>query len=123
MRFFTGRLAANEKRLRQTLQNEEDFLSDTFGISGDGSSGDALNLNAVLELGVPRSTALEARALLLARKQLADGSWRPGLPRVPLLSSDVSITAVAARTIGAYGASSDAAEINDRIDRARQWLV
>jgi len=123
MQFFTRSSAANEPRLREQLSSEEGFLSSAFGISGDGSSGDALNLNAMLELGVPRSSALEARALLLARKQLADGSWRNGLPRVPILSSDFTTTAAAARTIAAYAASTDADEMNDRVERAKQWLI
>jgi hypothetical protein len=88
--FFTGRSSTNEASLRQQLGSEQGVLLSALGIGGDGASGDALNLNAVLELAVPRSTALEARALLLARKQLADGSWRTGLPRVPILSSSFS---------------------------------
>jgi ankyrin repeat protein len=123
VQFFTSRPAANEARLRQQLATADGFLSSAFGIAGDGSSGDALNLNAMLELGVPRSSALEARALLLARKQLGDGSWRTGLPRVPILSSDFTITAVATRTIAAYGGSADRAEINERVGRAKQWLI
>jgi ankyrin repeat protein len=123
VQFFTRRPAANEPRLRQQLATEEGLLQSTFGTAGEGSSGDALNLNAILELGVPRSSALEARALLLARKQLGDGSWRNGLPRVPLLSSDFTTTAVAARTIAAYGGSTDAAEINERVERAKRWLI
>src|SRR4029453_8632983 len=123
MQFFVRGSAANELRLREQLASEEGFLSDAFGISGDGSSGDALNLNAMLELGVPHSSALEARPLLLARKQLPDGSWRTGLPRVPILSSDFTTTAVAARTIAAYAASTDAAEMTERVERAKQWLI
>jgi N-acyl-D-amino-acid deacylase len=123
MEFFTRRPAADEPRLRQQLASEEGVLRSALGIGGDGSSGDALNLNAVLELGVPRSSALEARALLLARKQLGDGSWRTGLPRIPILSSDFTITAVAARTMAAYGGSGDAAEISERVERARRWLI
>lgn len=121
--FFAGRFAAAETRLRQQLANEQGMLRSALGIAGDGASGDALNLNAILELGVARSAALEARALLLARKQLADGSWRTGLPRVPILSSDFTITAVAARTIAAYGAPADAIETNERVGRARRWLI
>jgi hypothetical protein len=123
MQFFMRSSVANEPRLREQLSSEKDFLRSAFGISGDGSSGDALNLNAMLELGVPHSSALEARALLLARKQLGDGSWRNGLPRVPILSSDFTTTAVAARTIAAYRASTDAAEMNERVARAKQWLI
>jgi ankyrin repeat protein len=123
IQFFVRNSGANESRLREQLSSEEGLLDSAFGIGGDGSSGDALNLNAMFELGVPRSSALEARALLLARKQLADGSWRNGLPRVPVLSSDFTSTAVAARTIAAYGAWTDATEMNQRVERAKQWLV
>jgi ankyrin repeat protein len=123
VQFFVERSAAAATQLRQQLATQQGSLASALGIGGDGSSGDALNLNAVLELGVPPSAALEARALLLARKQLADGSWRNGLPRVPILSSDLTITAVAARTIAAYGGSADAVEISKRVDRARRWLI
>jgi ankyrin repeat protein len=121
--FFTRSAVRSEVQLRKELATEQGFLASTLGIHGDGSSGDALNLNAILELSVPRSSALEARALLLARKQLTDGSWRNGLPRVPILSSDFTTTAVAARTIAAFGASTDAGEIASRVERARQWLI
>jgi ankyrin repeat protein len=123
LQFFTRNLASSEPRLRQQLASKAALLDSALGIAGDGSSGDALNLNVVLEIGVPGNAALEARALLLARKQLADGSWRTGLPRVPILSSDFTITAAAARTIAAYGGSHDAAEIADRVDRAKRWLI
>jgi ankyrin repeat protein len=121
--FFTRGPAANEPRLRQQVANEEDVLRSALGIGGDGASGDALNLNTILELGVPPSSGLEARALLLARKQLLDGSWRTGLPRVPILSSDITITAVAARSIAVYGGVSNQAEISERVERARRWLT
>jgi len=113
----------NRARLQKTLETEDGVLADMIGISGDGSSGDAVNLNAQLEAGMPRDSLREVRALLLARKQLADGSWRNGLPRVPILSSDFTVTAAAARTIEAYGASADAAEIKDRVGRAKEWLI
>jgi N-acyl-D-amino-acid deacylase len=121
--FFTRGAVRIEAQLRKELATEDGLLASTLGIHGDGSSGDALNLNAMLELGVPRSSALEARALLLARKQLADGSWRNGLPRVPILSSDFTTTAVAARTIAAFGGSTDSEEIKGRVAHARQWLI
>ena len=120
---FTRRTGTEEARLRQQLGSEDGVLRSALGIAGDGASGDALNLNAIFELGVPPSAALGTRALLLARKQLPDGSWRTGLPRVPILSNDFTITALAARTIAAYGAPTDAVEINDRVARARRWLV
>src|SRR5262249_50441124 len=40
-----------------------------------------------------------------------------------ILSSDVTTTAVAARTIAAFGASVDAEEIRGRVERAKQWLI
>jgi hypothetical protein len=121
--FFSRNATTGEARLRQQSATPEGVFASAIGILGDGSSGDALNLNTVLDLGVPRSPGLEARALLLARKQLADGSWRNGLPRVPILSSDVAITAAAARTIAAYAGSADEAEIRERVGRARRWLI
>jgi len=122
-KFFARSSAAGEPRVREQLSSEESFVASAFGIYGDGSSGDALNLNAMLELGVPTSAALQMRALVLARKQLADGRWPNGLPRVPILSSDFTTTAFAARTIAAYAASTDAAEIHERVERAKRWLM
>jgi ankyrin repeat protein len=121
--FFNRNATTGEVQLRQQLATPEGVFRSAIGIFGDGSSGDALNLNTVLELGVARSAGLEARALLLARKQLEDGSWRTGLPRVPILSSDFAITAAAARTIAAYSGSADAVDISERVERARRWLV
>jgi len=121
--FFTRSALRSEPQLRKQLATEEGVVVSALGIHGDGSSGDALNLNAMLELGVPNSPSIEARALLLARKQLEDGSWRNGLPRVPILSSDFTTTAVAARTVAVFGGPADGSEIRLRVERARQWLI
>src|SRR5262249_24522856 len=45
IQFFVRSSGANESRLREQLSSEEGLLGSAFGIGGDGSSGDALNLN------------------------------------------------------------------------------
>ena len=113
----------NLARLRKQLETDEGVAVSTVGLGGDGAYADAGNLIAQVEADVPKSEALEVRAQLLARKQLPDGRWRYGPPRVPVISSDFTTTAYAARAITTYGPSDHSPEIRRRVDLARRWLL
>lgn len=63
-----------------------------------------------------------AMAMCLARQQSPDGCWTFSLPRVPMQSSLFTFTALAAKALNAYGPKSEAAEIKDRLDKARKWF-
>ena len=113
----------NLARLRKQLETDEGVAVSTIGLGGDGAYADAGNLIAQVEADVPKSEALEVRAQLLARKQLPDGRWRYGPPRVPVISSDFTTTAYAARAITTYAPSDHSSEISRRVDLARRWLL
>jgi ankyrin repeat protein len=60
----------------------------------------------------------------LASYQGADGGWHlPGYTRSPLQDNDFSRTAMAIRALKAYGTPGRAAEMKERIERGRQWLL
>lgn len=68
------------------------------------------------------TAATAAAALVLARQQTPDGAWTFSLPRVPMQSSIIGMTALAARSIQKYGPKAEAAEIADRLGKAKDWL-
>jgi ankyrin repeat protein len=113
----------NLPRLRRQLETDEGVAASTIGLGGDGAYADAGNLIAQVEADVPKSEALEVRAQLLARKQMADGRWRYGPPRVPVISSDFTTTAYAVLAITTYGPADASSEIGRRVDLARRWLL
>ncbi len=71
----------------------------------------------------PANTATGAAAMVLARQQMPDGSWQFTLPRVPMQSSFFTFTALAVRSLRAYGPKAYSGEIAERIHRARTWLL
>ena len=90
-------------------------------LGGDQAFTSALFLSSFADAGFAWSS-LESEALLLARMQLRDGSWRDGPQRVPIMSSDFSTTALAIRSLQAFGSPADAEELNARIARGTTWL-
>ena len=71
----------------------------------------------------PATEATGAMAMVLARQQLPDGQWQFSLPRVPMQSSFFTYTALAVRSISAYGPKAYSAEVIERVGRARAWLL
>lgn len=67
--------------------------------------------------------ATAAIATVLARQQMPDGSWIFGMPRVPMQSSVFTYTALAARSLLAYGSKANASETKDRLGKAKSWLL
>jgi ankyrin repeat protein len=69
----------------------------------------------------PRTDILAAN---LAAYQAGDGGWHlPGYARSPLQDNDFSRTAMGIRALKTYGTPGRAAEMKQRIERARQWLL
>lgn len=66
---------------------------------------------------------LSLAAQFLARKQEADGRWPVYAARPPMEGSEISATAIAVRSLKAYGAAEFEAENRERITRAREWLA
>lgn len=71
----------------------------------------------------PANDATGAMAMVLARQQLPDGHWQFSIPRVPMQSSFFTFTALAVRSLRAYGPKSYAGEVAERIRRAKTWLL
>lgn len=71
----------------------------------------------------PANQAVSPAALVLARQQFADGHWQFSVPRVPQQSSYFTMTALAIRTMRAYAHRDRAAEVAERLRRARAWLL
>jgi ankyrin repeat protein len=70
----------------------------------------------------PASQAVAAAAMVLARQQLPDGHWFSP-PRGPMQSSDFTMTALAVQALQTYAPREHAAEIAERLRRARAWLL
>jgi ankyrin repeat protein len=66
--------------------------------------------------------AVSAAAMVLARQQFEDGHWFTG-PRGPLQSSNFTMTALAVQVMRAYSPRDRAAEVSDRLRRAKGWLL
>ena len=55
--------------------------------------------------------------------QAPDGHWQFGFARVPIQSSYVTMTALAVRVLQAYAPKAQAAEVAQRLQKAREWLL
>lgn len=71
----------------------------------------------------PASDATAAMAMVLARQQAPDGSWTFSLPRIPMQSSFFTFTALSVKALKQYGPKDHSAELAERIDKAKQWLI
>jgi hypothetical protein len=71
----------------------------------------------------PANAGTAAMAMVLARNQSPNGAWQFVLPRVPMQSSFFTMTALAVRALRTYGPRAHAAEVDDRIRRAKVWLL
>jgi ankyrin repeat protein len=70
----------------------------------------------------PATPAVAATAMVLARQQFPDGHWQFGLPRVPMQSSWFTMTGLAIQAMQTYAPKARAAEVAERLRRARTWL-
>jgi ankyrin repeat protein len=71
----------------------------------------------------PPSWNTDALIFYLLAKQRPEGNWRHvAASRAPIQDGDVSRTALAIRTLTAYGIPGRKAEIDERIKRAANWL-
>jgi ankyrin repeat protein len=71
----------------------------------------------------PANEATAAMAMVLARQQSPNGAWQFALPRVPMQSSFFTMTALTVQSLRTYGPRAHAAEVTDRIRRAKGWLL
>ncbi|MBI1757017.1 MAG: ankyrin repeat domain-containing protein [Fimbriimonas ginsengisoli] len=71
----------------------------------------------------PPTAGTAAMAMVLAKQQSKDGNWSFSIPRVPMQSSPFTFTALAVRSLNAYGPKSHGAEMRERIGHAKDWLA
>jgi ankyrin repeat protein len=90
---------------------------------GEVSTGDTWLFAGMAAHRQPATAGTAAMAMVLARQQAKDGAWTFTVPRVPMQSSFFTTTALAIRSLRAYAPRASAAEISQRISRAKQWLL
>ena len=73
--------------------------------------------------GYARDDMTDAMTRYLALRQTHDGGWRAQMQRIPLDGSDVSLTALAVRSLRLYAPPSRAADTDSRVARARAYLA
>jgi ankyrin repeat protein len=114
---------AERERLRQIT-----FTINPVALEGAAALGGADNnlyaVEALVRAGYPPNRLTDYLAANLAASQGGDGGWHlPGYSRSPLQDSDFSRTAMAIRALKTYGTPGRAAEMKQRIERGKQWLL
>lgn len=89
----------------------------------DPSMNDGYAMLAANAAGVRPSLVTAVYARLLAARQEADGHWETADERPPESYSAFSATAVSLRAIQLYAHPSRRAELPERAERARKWLL
>ncbi len=114
--------AAEQVRVVKTeFLSQRDGLLQGFFISVDSLGFALMQLN---EQRYPADEITDTIAALIASQQDPDGSWRGfPFPRPPLEGGNCERTAVAARALARYSIPARKAEFDERIARARQWLL
>jgi ankyrin repeat protein len=80
-------------------------------------------LSAMAAHQQPANEGTAAMTMVMARQQSPNGSWEFTFKRVPMQSSFFSTTALAVQALRTYGPRAHAAEVADRIRRAKAWLL
>ena len=89
-----------------------------------GADNNLYLAEGLIRSNYPTDRKTDILAANLAAYQGGDGGWHlPGYARSPLQDNDFSRTAMAVRALKAYGTPGRAAEMKDRIERAKQWLL
>jgi ankyrin repeat protein/mono/diheme cytochrome c family protein len=117
----------------------KDFISSTSQAHGSEAPALEINLQAtfhpepaivagyasmVLDLEhEPASAATDAMVHQLATMQHTDGHWSWNLPRPPIQASDIGATALAVHTIKHFTIPARKRELDERLQRARNWLA
>lgn len=91
-----------------------------------GGAADTVSfiLAAMAGLEIPADTVSDAGVSYIAGSQQPDGRWHMGgISRPPLEEGDFGRTALAIQVLKAYGWPGRQQEFDERIARARQWLL
>jgi len=89
-----------------------------------GADNNLYVAEALIRSGYPPDRKTDILAANLAAYQGGDGGWHlPGYARSPLQDNDFSRTAMGVRALKTYGTPGRSAEMKQRIERAKQWLL
>ena len=89
-----------------------------------GADNNLYSAEALVRAGYPANRITDFLAANLAASQGGDGGWHlPGYSRSPLQDSDFSRTAMAMRALKTYGTPGRSAEMKQRLERGKQWLL
>ncbi len=114
--------AAKERRLQITSGIGATQMEGAAGLGG--ADNNLYEVEALQRSGYAPDRITDYLTANLAAYQGADGGWHlPGYSRSPIQDSDFSRTAFAMRALKVYGAPGRAAEMKDRLERGKQWLL
>lgn len=109
--------------MKRAVENPEETKNVPIVDVGDLAPTTGTLMLGLSEHGTAPTESLGAAAVVLARTQTPDGDWRFGLMRTPVQSSFFTSTAMAVRALKTYAPKQYAAEIDGRVDRAKQWFL
>jgi len=114
--------AAGERWAQMTTGLNEGQLE---GAAPLGAADNNLYLaEGLVRSGYAPDHKTDVLAANLAAYQGGDGGWHlPGYTRSPIQDNDFSRTAMAIRALKTYGTPGRAAEMKERIERGKQWLL
>jgi ankyrin repeat protein len=117
--------ASRERRLQITSQLASGGPVQLEGAAALGGADNNLySVEALVRSGYAPDRVTDYLAANLAAYQGGDGGWHlPGYSRSPIQDSDFSRTAMAIRALKKYGSPGRAAEINQRTEHGKQWLL
>jgi len=78
---------------------------------------------ALAQSGYPPDRGTDLMVAAIAAHQQQDGNWHVLTARTPIVDGDFTSTALGIRALKVYGTPGRAAELKQRIDRAKQWLL
>ena len=120
-------IPVDEKASHERLQ-QITLTINPVALEGAAALGGADNnlyaVEALVRAGYAPNRITDYLAANLAASQGGDGGWHlPGYSRSPLQDSDFSRTAMAMRALKTYGTPGRAAEMKQRQERGKQWLL
>jgi ankyrin repeat protein len=114
---------ASHERIRQIASTINPVALEGAAALG-GADNNLYAVEALVRGGYAPNRITDYLAANLAASQGGDGGWHlPGYSRSPLQDSDFSRTAMAMRALKTYGTSGRAAEMKQRLERGKQWLL
>jgi ankyrin repeat protein len=117
--------ASRERRLQITSSINSSGPVQMEGAAALGGADNNLYaVDGLVRSGYVPDRITDFLAAGLALAQGGDGGWHlPGYSRSPMQDSDFSRTSMGLRALKAYGTPGRAAEMKERIERAKQWLL